>query len=37
MNKEHNPYSGKIIAVAIPKGGVGKSALSINIAPEGLC
>lgn len=34
MNKEHNPYAGKIIAVAIPKGGVGKSSLSLNIAPE---
>lgn len=34
MKKEHNPYAGKIIAVAIPKGGVGKSALSINIAPD---
>lgn len=34
MNTEHNPYTGKIIVVAIPKGGVGKSALSMNIAPE---
>ena len=34
MNNKHNPYAGKIIVVAIPKGGVGKSALSMNIAPE---
>jgi chromosome partitioning protein len=34
MNKEHNPYAGKIIVVSIPKGGVGKSALSMNIAPD---
>lgn len=34
MLNELNPYKGKIIAVAIPKGGVGKSALSMNIAPE---
>ncbi|HID5229898.1 TPA: ParA family protein [Enterobacter roggenkampii] len=34
MNKEHNPYAGKIIVVSIPKVGVGKSALSMNIAPD---
>lgn len=34
MNKEHNPYAGKIIAVSIKKGGTGKSSTSLNIAPE---
>lgn len=34
MQKTRKPYAGKIIAVAIKKGGTGKSALSMNIAPE---
>lgn len=34
MNTISNPYAGKIIAVAIKKGGTGKSAISMNIAPE---
>jgi ATPases involved in chromosome partitioning len=34
MQKKHNPYTGKIIAVAITKGGVGKSSMSMNIAPD---
>lgn len=34
MQKTRNPYSGKIIAIAIKKGGTGKSALSMNVAPE---
>lgn len=34
MQNTRNPYSGKIIAVAIKKGGTGKSSLSMNIAPE---
>lgn len=34
MKKEQNPYAGKIIAVAIKKGGTGKSTISMNIAPE---
>ncbi|MFS1538038.1 MAG: ParA family protein [Candidatus Phlomobacter fragariae] len=34
MKKEHNKYAGKIIAVAIKKGGTGKSTISMNIAPE---
>lgn len=34
MKKEPKIYSGKIIAVAIKKGGTGKSTMSMNIAPE---
>lgn len=34
MKTPRNAYSGKIIVVAIPKGGVGKSTLSMNVAPE---
>ncbi|WP_337024521.1 MULTISPECIES: ParA family protein [unclassified Pantoea] len=34
MNALNNPYSGKVIIVAIKKGGTGKSLLSMNIAPE---
>lgn len=34
MKKTSNPYSGKVIVVAIKKGGTGKSLISMNIAPE---
>ncbi len=34
MKNISNIYAGKVIAVAIKKGGTGKSALSMNIAPE---
>lgn len=34
MKKEFNPYSGKVVVVAIKKGGTGKSLISLNIAPE---
>ena len=34
MQKIQKPYAGKIIAVAIKKGGTGKSVFSMNIAPE---
>lgn len=34
MNKASNPYAGKVVAVAIKKGGTGKSLISLNIAPE---
>lgn len=34
MKKALNPYTGKIIAVGIKKGGTGKSMIALNIAPE---
>lgn len=34
MEHSKKRYSGKIIAVAIKKGGTGKSAMAMNIAPE---
>ncbi len=34
MNKTLNTYAGKVVAVAIKKGGTGKSLISLNIAPE---
>lgn len=34
MKKTLNLYSGKIVAVAIKKGGTGKSMVALNIAPE---
>ena len=34
MINAQNPYAGKIIVVSIKKGGTGKSATSLNIAPE---
>lgn len=34
MNNASNPYAGKVVAVAIKKGGTGKSLISLNIAPE---
>lgn len=34
MSIQLNPYAGKIIAVAIKKGGTGKSTICMNIAPE---
>lgn len=34
MKNTSNPYAGKVVVVAIKKGGTGKSLISLNIAPE---